>query len=183
MLYASLDELCANDSTSFFTHRPAGHPGTTTPFQPPPESFSARPRNGPINISSPYGGVIPKQYSSYAPALPISANPPQHQFIHPSISPPAPPPVPLQPSSSTRQSSEQKAQEFFHRQNAVQDGCQSAIEHIRVCKVCRNKLELIQEKEDSANQTIDNILEIATFVSAGLFFVYMMDSIMNLRRN
>lgn len=166
-MYASLDEICANDSKPFFSHRPS-----TVPYQPPPVSFPARPRNGPINISAPYGGVVPKEYSSYAPALPVQPAPP-HQFIHPSISPPTlplPPPAPLQPS-------EQRAQEFFQRQT----GCQSAIEHIRVCKECKNKLEIIQEKEDSQT-TIDNLLEIATFVSAGLLFVYMMDSIVNMRR-
>ena len=167
-MYASLDEICANDAKPFFGTR-----APVPPFQPTPESFYSRPRNGPINISSPYGGIIPKQYMSYAPALPASP-PPAHQYIHPSLAQSAPPaPVPS-PSSSPENA---KASAFF----AKHQDCQSAIEHIRVCKECRNKLELIQEKEDST-QTIDNILEIATFISAGLFFVYVMDSVMNLRR-
>jgi hypothetical protein len=194
-MYASLEEICINDPQPFFKQFNGGggegggnNSNNNGPLR----------KNGPVHIAFPFhsnsannsnGGLYNSTVSPFPPTsfkspgpLPhtdimssVSAASPmnqqQMQSYYPSQSP-SPPPNYAHHISPSPPSS-------YHYQ-LQQMNCSGSIQHIKDCIGCKKILNSIQEGPDKT--TTEDIFEIVSFVSTGLFFLYILDTFVTIRR-
>jgi len=197
-MFASLIEICANDHRPYFTQSPQ------QPQSPPTPQLQPRIKNGPTNIAAPlpFSGFN----SDSSKASPFSH---PSTFIIPKQVTPAPSltfPTAFHPVSEQQYQPFQQRQQYgntntntntngnkssFTEQQPLQStlqpfstdnefDCDDAIQHIKNCKSCKKKLGQIQLQDESVG--LEDIFEIITFVSAGVFFLYVVDSFVNMRK-
>jgi len=209
-MFASLIEICANDHRPYFTQSPPQQQ-LSQQQQQQPQPSQPRIKNGPINISNPlpFGGFNSDSSKANPFSHPSTFTMPKQITPAPSLTYPAAfHPVseqqfqqyqPFQqrqpygntntntntnvnnPSFTEQQPLQSTQQPFSITTPGIDFDCDDAIQHIRNCKSCKKKLSQIQDN-DSSSVGIEDIFEIITFVSAGVFFLYVVDSFVNMRK-